>query len=67
MDELKNIPSYTVPSDAPLEDLESEMDRIVELYQPIVFLQNGLRDGSVVIIGVPRDGEKTDESNSVFP
>lgn len=64
MDELKNIPSYTVPADAPLEVLEAEMDRIVEIYEVIKFLQSGLRDGSIIIggSGVPRDDDKLDRS-----
>ena len=49
LDELKSIPSYTVPSDAPLEVMEAEMDRIVDIYEVIKFVQAGLRDGSIVI------------------
>ena len=64
MDELKNIPEYRVPSDAPLEDLEAEMDRVVGIYEVIKFVQSGLRDGSIIIggSGVPRDEENLDRS-----
>ena len=64
MDELKNIPSLTVPADAPLEVLEVEMDRIVDIYEVIKFVQSGLRDGSIIILksGVPRNGENYDKS-----
>lgn len=59
MDELKNIPFYTVPADAPLEDLEAEMDRIVDIYEVVKFVQAGLRDGSIIIrkSSVPRNAE----------